>query len=231
MSVARYNVFNQIHKGLRALLFDTALKLQQTDFNDEAATSAIFDQIQRVLWLFHGHADTEDNMVLPLIEKKAPVVAADFEKEHETDHLLAVAIQKAMQRYEQLSSQEERTDAGTAVLIALNEFVAFNLSHMNREETLLNPILWQHYTDEQLVSLTQEIVIKTPQHKNELYSRWMLKGLGMQEIVGWYRNIQATAPHFVFEQFCFMAEEELAIDHWNILKTELGIENLSDVTA
>ena len=30
----RYNIFNQVHKGLRALLYETIIKLQQTDFTD-----------------------------------------------------------------------------------------------------------------------------------------------------------------------------------------------------
>jgi len=28
----RYNIFNQLHKGLEALLYDTAIMIQQTSF-------------------------------------------------------------------------------------------------------------------------------------------------------------------------------------------------------
>jgi hypothetical protein len=102
---------------------------------------------------------------------------------------------------------------------------------MNREETIINNFLWENYTDEALMGLTKAIVEKIPQNKNELYSRWMLKGISMHEIVNWFRAIQATAPHFVFEQMCVMAEEELPFEKWIVLKTVLGIEEKSELAA
>ena len=38
--MSRFNVFNQIHKGLRAMLYDTALTLQQTHFDDAGQADA-----------------------------------------------------------------------------------------------------------------------------------------------------------------------------------------------
>jgi len=34
-STERYNPFNLIHKGLRALLFETGIALTRTDFSDD----------------------------------------------------------------------------------------------------------------------------------------------------------------------------------------------------
>jgi hypothetical protein len=41
MSENRYNVFNQIHKALRSLLYDTAVCIQKTDFSSDAASATI----------------------------------------------------------------------------------------------------------------------------------------------------------------------------------------------
>ena len=40
--MSRFNIFNQIHKALRAMLYDTSLTLQQTYFGDaEEAETAL----------------------------------------------------------------------------------------------------------------------------------------------------------------------------------------------
>ena len=62
----RYNIFNQVHKGLRALLHETILKLQQTDFTDAEDAEEAVEQVQTVLALFDEHAHTEDSFILSL---------------------------------------------------------------------------------------------------------------------------------------------------------------------
>src|SRR5689334_1455648 len=151
MNNLRFNPFNQIHKGLRALLYDTALVIQRTDFSNEDQVRVTFKKIEKVLWLFEGHANVEDSMVFPMLQAVAPDVVEDFEQQHETDHALSHDLQNIMVAYNFARTQTEMLQAGNKVLHAFNEFVAFNLQHMNKEETIINDLLWQHYTDRQLL--------------------------------------------------------------------------------
>ncbi|GAB3332629.1 hypothetical protein GCM10027299_39340 [Larkinella ripae] len=48
MSENRYNVFNPIHKGLRGMLFDTAIRLQQTDLAQPEARATV-EQLEQLL--------------------------------------------------------------------------------------------------------------------------------------------------------------------------------------
>ena len=51
----RVNIFNQIHKGLRALLYDTSILLQQTDFsNEEEMETAVKRGRITVMYLLQG---------------------------------------------------------------------------------------------------------------------------------------------------------------------------------
>ena len=61
----RYNIFYQVHKGLRQMLYSTAGKMLQTDFIDSKETASVLAQVSDVLDLFDSHADTEDHFVLP----------------------------------------------------------------------------------------------------------------------------------------------------------------------
>ena len=85
----RYNIFNQIHKGLRSLLYETALLLQRTDFTSTAESKIALDKVREVVELFEKHAHTEDTYVLPNIAEYEPAVVTVFEEEHVKDHELS----------------------------------------------------------------------------------------------------------------------------------------------
>ena len=52
MHLQRFNIFNQIHKALRALLFDTSLMTQRTDYTSRRETELTISRIKEVMFLF-----------------------------------------------------------------------------------------------------------------------------------------------------------------------------------
>ena len=82
----RFNIFNQIHKALRALLYDTALTLQQTYFGNPDEVETALEKLRLILDIFDKHADHEDQFVLPAIQAYEPSLVDAFEKEHVEDH-------------------------------------------------------------------------------------------------------------------------------------------------
>lgn len=205
----RYNPFHMIHQGLRAMLYHCSLQVQQTDFLNDNEAEKLILSIKELIWLFESHAHTEDTKVFSLIESKAPDVVADFEKQHERDHMLATHLQGCIEQYEAASKQSDKVFAGRQLQFSLAEFTAFNLSHMNMEEVIIKSLLWQHFTDDQLHQMTNEILADIPPEKNARYSYWMLKGLATQEIIDWFKSIQQMAPPFVFENMMSLAASAL----------------------
>ena len=53
--MSRINVFNQIHKGLRAMLYDTALALQQTHFADSDQSDAADKKVRTTAEMIDAH--------------------------------------------------------------------------------------------------------------------------------------------------------------------------------
>lgn len=210
----RYNPFTQIHKGLRAMLYDTAMAIQLNDFTNVRSTSLVVDQVQKVLWLFEGHAHTEDTKVFPLIERHAPHVVADFEAQHDEDHALGEAVQQKLDKLPACKTENERKLAGAALQQAFESFVAFNLDHMVQEETIVAGIIWQHYSDEELHALSADIVSSLPADKNEHYTNWMIIGNSDVELIQWFMNVRQSAPAFVYEQLCTTASNLLNQDRW-----------------
>jgi hypothetical protein len=111
--------------------------------------------------------------------------------------------------------------AGYELMQQFNAFLAFNVEHMRKEETVVAGILWEHYTDNDLLLKVQEIGSSIPPEKNKHYTYWMLKGMATHEIIGWFNSIKHTAPPQVFDIFCHIAEEALPARQWNIISDTL----------
>jgi iron-sulfur cluster repair protein YtfE (RIC family) len=206
----RYNIFHQVHKGLRALLYETALQVQHTDFwNVEEAEDAL-ERIEEVIRLFDKHAHSEDTLVFPAVEKYDPAVADAFEQEHVKDHLLGNLLAVSIAGYKSASVITDKAEAAKQVQSAYSKFMVFNLEHMAKEEEVLNPILWRYYKDEELVSITQQIIAKVPPDYMAQYSKWMMRGLNNAEITGWLKGVEKNAPEHVFQALFVTAEKELS---------------------
>lgn len=205
----RFNPFHQVHQGLRALLYHASLAVQHTDFSNAYHTGATLSLLEELIDLFESHAHTEDAMVFPMIAGHAPNVVSHFEQQHEKDHSLGEELFQSMEYCRKASDSVERIIAGRKMQQSLGEFTAFNLTHMNQEETIVLPVIWQHYTDEEIQVKNAAIVASFSQEKKERMGYWMLKGLSEQEIIAWYEMMQKNMPAPVFNRFMQLAAAAL----------------------
>jgi hypothetical protein len=217
----RYNIFNQVHKGLRTALYETAASLQQTDFLNPQDVARTFEKIEEVIDLFHHHAHTEDHIVLPVLLQYEPSVVLAFEDEHVKDHALAQRLKELMFVYNHSVEDETRIQTGRTLNIAFVEMVIYNLGHMAREEDIVNKLLWRYFTDIELKQLTQKIVSQVSPAVMAKNTRWMMRALNNQELINWLREVRDHAPDFVFESLMTTAQNELAADRWQEVREEV----------
>src|SRR5215475_13193184 len=104
----RHNTFYQIHKGLRAMLYETAIELQRTDFNNEEESAKALTNIENVVSLFDKHAYHEDTLVFPAVEKYEPSVVDAFEQEHLKDHELGSKLRVLIAMFDSVETDNEK---------------------------------------------------------------------------------------------------------------------------
>jgi hypothetical protein len=218
----RYNAFYLIHKGLRAMLYDAALTLQQTDFADAAETVTALAKVNDVLFAFDRHAHHEDSFIIPAVEAYEPELAASFAQEHEEDHRLAGYLKNLLTIYDNTFFPEEKSICGSAIIKSFTEFLVFNLQHMAREEMLLNQALWKHYTDEQIIAIQQQLLASIPPVEMQASAKWMIRAISNADAIDWLKKIKQTAPEFVFNNLLNIAAEELSEARFEIIHE--GIE-------
>ncbi|MDB5196868.1 MAG: hypothetical protein JWP88_1239 [Flaviaesturariibacter sp.] len=217
----RFNCFTQIHKGLRALLFDTALCLQQADFTCEEEAEEALNKVREAVLLFDEHAHKEDQFLLPMIADFEPSVLDCFEKEHATDLALSNQLTASVETFFLLTNNEEKKATGQQLCTAFVEFTSFNLQHMAKEEDLINKILWRFFSDEALMNAQQQIIQSTPPWLMDFYAKWMLRGISTPEAIQWLQAVQKTAPDVVFQTLYNKAEKELSAKQFQTVAAAL----------
>ena len=212
----RFNIFNQIHKGLRAMLYNMALTIQHTDFSIEEEGKATLRKLKQVLELYAEHGQHEDSIVFPSVQEAAPTAITALEAEHEKDEQLVNDLLMQIRAYKNADAAE-KASIGYAIHLAFQEFVAFNLEHMNKEERTINPLLWEQYTDDQIVGIQRNILRQVSQESNMYYTRWMLKGLNDSELSTWFQKVKATAPTEVWNGLWLLSIDELGYERTTAL--------------
>ncbi len=213
----RYNVFNNIHKGLRAMLFSIQMKWQQTDFTSPEAASMVAN-LENVLYYYDEHADHEDNFILSKIIQQEPQIAAALEEDHVVDRELSQNLRGLLNQWKDASSDEAKEAASASIFYALNEFIAFNLYHMNKEETILLPLLWKHFNDMEILGMQDNIIASIHPEILIEESRWMMRSISNPEIQEWLGGVKMSAPDYVFNSFVKMAAEELPAERFTALQ-------------
>lgn len=205
----RYNIFQLVHKGLRAALYQTALQLQQTDFMAEEERTAAINSVKEIVMLFESHAHKEDSFVLPAIQAFEPSVVATFEAEHVTDMQLGENLQKSLELLETPDALDDITATGARLTEDFVAFTVFNLRHMAKEEDLINKILWRYYTDDEIKKISGQITASVEPWMQDFFSTWMLRGISNPEAITWMKAIERGMPAVVYQTLLQKAEKEL----------------------
>jgi hypothetical protein len=217
----RYNIFYEVHKGLRAMLYETAIQIQQTDFinNDEA--ELMLEQIKNLVELFDKHAHSEDTFVFAAVQAYEPAVVDAFEQEHVKDHALGETLENLLTGFSNTISDDDKIRNGQLLYQAVIDFMIFNLQHMAKEEDIFNKVLWRNYTDEELKAITGNIMSNIPPHQMVQFTKWMMRGLSNYEIAGWLKDVKNTAPDFVFELLMQTAARELNVHRLQLVQESI----------
>jgi hypothetical protein len=214
MNTMRYNPFSFIHKALRGLLSDTAITLQQTDFTDVTEANIAIKKVEKVLEHFESHAYHEDRHIIPAIIKFDGKLAAEIESEHEKDDMLIFRLENKITKFMHASAGDEKRSVGNEIMYGFIDFVAFNLIHMNKEEQLINEVLWNNYTDQELLEINHTIRASVPQHEMMEIIRWMVKSANNPEITGLLNDAKQSAPAEVYQSVEQMVKQELPLNRW-----------------
>jgi len=212
--MSRINVFNQIHKGLRAMLYDTALTLQQTHFADIDQSDTAVKKVRTTAEMINAHTAHEDHFIFPAIQAYEPSLVDVFTMEHLKNQSLSEKLVDSLIAHNHAVKPDSKTETGKAIVRAFQEFMVYNLEHMTNEEGVLNEILWRYYSDEEIEAISKRVMRSRRDDEAILTTSWMMRGLSNAEISNWLKTVETTASWQVFAQLYSIAEKELPNDRF-----------------
>ena len=208
-SGAPWDLYREIHKGLRLALFTTTVKAGSADPTNDAEVLALEDEWRDTALVLQRHHYHEDSFVDPLIDKHASHVRSNIDQDHATieqglNELDAQATELAE------STAGERRTRLRRFYLDLSRFTAIYLDHMTYEEEVVMPELHAVLTEDELADVTAKIRGGVPPAEMCIFLRYMLPGMNMNERTNMLGGIYANAPADTFELFRHAARAALS---------------------
>jgi len=201
---ATEDLFTPIHKAIRSMIYGLGGRLQSVDFVDRAASTAVLADLQHefanavsatcVLCLLHGHAHSEETGVFPSMQPIDPGLIRMLLDDHHEIRRRLIALTKMADELGATDSPERRIELGVRINREANEFFAFYLAHMNKEEVTIVPAMKEHFTDAQMRAMQGAIMGSMPPERLSNYLRWMLPSLTLDELTGMLTGVKHGAP-------------------------------------
>jgi hemerythrin-like domain-containing protein len=216
---ARYDLYSAIHRALRLLMTDTLARLGRLDVNDRHELTGALQQLEATLRLSRNHLAHENQFVHAAIEAREPGATQAIGSEHQ-EQLDTIA---ALQAEAAALGQVPTTPAALRLYRHLGRYVSDAFEHMHAEETQLNPILWAHYGDDQILAIEHEATDAATPEDRALILRWMTLAITPIERAWRYSLLQRKLGAEDYEHALAIAQEVLDARSWNKLRWALGM--------
>lgn len=216
MRAARLDLYAPIHKALRALMADMVTSAGRLDPADDADVRATLARLEEGLVLCERHLRHEDETLHPAIEAARPGATARAGLEH-AGHLEEFARLRAAMASFLAAPPGARGALAHGIYLAFARWMAENFLHMEHEEAHHNAVLWEAYSDAQLLELHGRIVAGIPPAEMAAVLRWMLPSSSHPERLAQLAGMRADAPREAYESALALAREGLGARDWQKL--------------
>ena len=217
----RFNIYLQIHKGVRAALAGALLQLGRTDPHDDAEVGEALAAVRDLLIFVQDHLQHEDEWIHPALEARSPGASRGSSDEH-VEHAEAMAALALSLRAVERSAGGERAAALLRLYRQLALFVAASFEHMHIEETDNHAALASRYSDDELRELNDRLVASIPPASLMTALRWMLPAMSAPDRAGLINAMRAAAPAEVVDAVIATVRPHLSPRQWAKLGAAIG---------
>lgn len=163
------DIFTNVHKGIRRALFEACIALGRSGDGGEKSAAAR-RLLQEALRFVRHHGENEDVLLLPLLQHRAPEIAARMEDAHRR---IDGALTMLEARAAEAPTHELYLQAGA--------FVALYLDHMREEEQEFEPRIRATLDADALAGFGRGSVERTAPGDQRMMLGWMLPAMPQAE--------------------------------------------------
>lgn len=229
--MTREDLFTPVHKGIRTMIYETGKNLQVTDFTDKKATEDVCNRMKYdfskatsacVFCLLHEHARDEADYIFQDVRSHEPEMVDMLLEEHRAIEKQLMGISEISDKLNKLENPDRRVEVGDNLSHAVNDFFAYYLAHMNKEEVTILPATQKYFTDDQLAKMRAKIIRARPTEQVMEWLKWMLPSFNIVELTDFIGEMKKTTPPPVFENLAYSMEQILGPIKWEHVRSRLG---------
>lgn len=221
LSAVTFDIYRNIHKGIRRFLFDVTSTFGSVDPGDSDAVEAASTQLHELVQFLVLHAEHEDTHVQPSIDRHLPVLADRIGEEHEVLERQMASLELLADVAAGASAKDRRVEVHRAYL-GLSTFVAHYLEHIAFEEVEIMPGLAQTMSVPELIEVHTSIINSIPPADMASSLTLMLPAVNIDDRVEMLVGMK-DAPADVLAGVLGLATSVLGVDEVAKTKARAGI--------
>lgn len=228
----RENLFRPIHKGIRSMLYELGSRLQATNFADVTETNAITTRLKHdlgnalsncILCLLRTHSSHEEKDIFSALRPHDPDVVDVMMRQHAEVARRIHDVSKTCDEIMGLTSPARRIEVGDRLNLEVNDLFAYYLTHLNDEESIMVPVMWEWFTDEQLRAMRAKFYDSVPLPLFEVWMRWTLPSLNVNELLVLFSGLKQSPESARFKDWVRLAHETLDLPRLRALEDQVGL--------
>lgn len=158
--------FSAPHKALRKSMSEFLILAGQTNFRNKEAIENLKKAGNELFFLLTSHAETEDKVILSLLESKLP-----GSSEHDKfDHLKIENLQHKLEIHLTRLNTSVSENEAHEFYLEFASFFSLYLEHIDEEETMTQKLIWENLTVDEQLGIHVTIVTKM---EPETYMTWL----------------------------------------------------------
>jgi hypothetical protein len=217
-----FDLYRDIHKGIRAALFGVTASAGRVDPSDRGARAAVAAEVDGVVALLASHAEHEDAAIQPGLEVHLPdladrVVTDHVTLEHRMDDLRALAAEAVA------APANDQRNRVHHLYLDLASFTAAYLAHQDLEERILMPALEAAIGLEAVIAIHESIIGNIPPAELADSLAIMLPAMNTDDRTELLGGMQAGAPPEVFTGVWGLATSVIPADELAVVAGRLHI--------
>jgi hypothetical protein len=218
----RMKTYDVPHKGLRNALSQMSLLAGKTNFEDAKEVEILYQLGADVFKILAIHAADENQVTLAELEKRCPGCSQHDMDDHKKIHIAQDKLEKLLSAiYADSKSGKDVRGSGAAFYLGWSEFHGMYLEHTAEEERITQPLLWQHFTDDELASHRGKIMAKNQPETLLIWFRFVIPAQSHSERVGLLSGFKKMAPAAFFNQGMEVIKQALTVNEFTTLYNAL----------
>jgi hypothetical protein len=161
MYVPPVDLYGPIHKALRWAFCRVLSRMGSTSLSDDAEVTAVLCEVQDLVVGLESHIAHEERFIHPAIEERRPGGVAAIMEEH-LEHANMMGAIRVLIGAIRTGSPSTRPALWRALYLCFADLLAENIHHMAEEEEVIQPLLEELYSTDELHELHDRLVSSIP---------------------------------------------------------------------